>query len=194
VDRSAIWFTDDVACVCDARIEGAAAPNRRGDCVLEVFVYRSVMPAAAREVFAWHERPDALTELLPASRLVHVQSRSGGIRDGGRIVFTMGVGPVRILWEALHFGYVEGEQFSDEQVRGPFRVWRHTHRVSPLSDSSSVLEDRVEYALPGGRLVQAVAGRAVGRILTAMFERRHAITRASLQSTIDAEAEQHKKY
>jgi ligand-binding SRPBCC domain-containing protein len=140
------------------------------------------MPAAARDVFAWHERPDALLDLLPSSRYVRVLTRSGGVRNGGRILFTMGVGPLRMRWEAVHFGYVEGEQFSDEQVRGPFRVWRHTHRVTPLSGSSSVLEDRVEYALPGGRLAHALAGRVVRRMLRSMFERRHAITRASLES------------
>jgi ligand-binding SRPBCC domain-containing protein len=98
-------------------------------------------------------------------------------------VFTMGMGPARIRWEALHFGYVEGERFSDEQVHGPFRRWRHTHLMTPLSESSSVLEDRVEYVLPGGWLVHAMAGRAVRRMLESMFERRHAITRASLQRT-----------
>jgi ligand-binding SRPBCC domain-containing protein len=155
----------------------------------ETFIYRSVMPAAAREVFAWHERPTALFDLLPLSRFVRVLSRSGGIRDGGRIVFTMGMGPLRIRWEALHFGYVQDQQFCDEQVHGPFRLWRHTHRVEPLSESSSVLEDRVEYLLPGGWPIQAMAGRAVRRMLLSMFERRHAITRARLQpTTINAEA------
>ena len=69
----------------------------------EIFICRSVMPAAAREVFAWHERPTALLELLPSSDGSRPQPL-GGIRDGGRIVFTMGVGPLRIRWEALHFG------------------------------------------------------------------------------------------
>ena len=148
----------------------------------ELFVHRSAMPAPADVVFAWHERPDALLDLLPSRRLVRIRSRSGGVRDGGRIVFTIGIGPLRMLWEARHFGYVDGEQFSDEQVRGPFRVWRHTHRVTPLSETSSLLEDRVEYELPGGPLIRAVAGAAVRRMLVSMFERRHAITRASLQS------------
>jgi ligand-binding SRPBCC domain-containing protein len=155
--------------------------------VPQIFIYRSVMPATAHDVFAWHERPSALLELLPSSGFARVLSRSGGIRDGGRIVFTLGVGPLRIRWEAVHFGYVQDEQFCDEQVRGPFRVWRHTHRVTPLSSSSCRLEDRVEYALPGGRLIRVIAGPAVRRMLVSMFERRHAITRASFQpTTIDA--------
>jgi hypothetical protein len=37
--------------------------------------------------------------------------------------------------------------------------------------------------LPGGWVVHAIAGRAVRRLLVSMFERRHAITRASLEAT-----------
>jgi len=188
-DSWAIWFTDGQCQLSGRhppRTHDGTAKNS-GDLVPQIFIYRSIMPAAAHDVFAWHERPTALLELLPSSGFARVLSRSGGIRDGGRIVFTLGVGPLRIRWEAVHFGYVQDEQFCDEQVRGPFRVWRHTHRVTPLSTSSCRLEDRVEYALPGGRLIRVIAGPAVRRMLVSMFERRHAITRASFQpTTIDA--------
>ena len=139
------------------------------------------MPASASTVFAWHERPSALFDLLPFRSLVRVLHQSGGVRDEGRVVFAMGVGPLRLVWEAVHFGYVEGQQFRDRQVRGPFRSWQHTHRVEPLTDTSSVLEDRVEYELPGGRVASAVAGWAVRRMLVSMFERRHAITRKAMR-------------
>jgi ligand-binding SRPBCC domain-containing protein len=146
-----------------------------------IFVHRSVIEAPAREVFEWHEQPEALLELLPSTRFIRILRRSGGLRDGGRILLAMGIGPLRLMWEAVHFGYVKGEQFSDELIRGPFRVWRHTHRVAPLTESSSVLEDRVEYALPGGWIMHAIAGGVVHRFLVAMFERRHAITRAHVE-------------
>ncbi len=35
-------------------------------------------------VFARHERPDALTDLLPQTRWVRLDCRAGGIRDGAR--------------------------------------------------------------------------------------------------------------
>jgi uncharacterized protein len=146
-----------------------------------VFVHRSVIEAPAREVFEWHERPEALLELLPSTRLIRILRRSGGLRDGGRVRIALGIGPLRVLWEAVHYGYVKGEQFCDEQIRGPFRVWRHTHRVAPLTESSSMLEDRVEYALPGGWITHALAGGAVRRLLSTMFQRRHAITRAQVE-------------
>lgn len=147
----------------------------------EVFVHRSVMPASAAALFRWHERPEALTDLLPKSRFVRVKRRTGDLRDGGRVEIAMGVGPLRLTWTALHFGYVEGVQFCDEQVAGPFRLWRHTHRVEPLGQTTSLLEDRVEFVLPGGPVVHGIGRALCRRLLAGAFAQRHAITRASLR-------------
>ena len=87
-----------------------------------LFVYRSVVPAPAADVFAWHERPDALPALLPRGGFVRVERREGGIRDGAWATLSVGIGPLRTKWKARHFGFVAGRQFCDEMVRGPFRA------------------------------------------------------------------------
>jgi ligand-binding SRPBCC domain-containing protein len=145
----------------------------------DLFVYRSAMPASALEVFRWHERPDALVDLLP-SRWVRLVRRTGGVRDGGVVVIAIGRWPFRWLWEARHDSYVEGVRFRDEQISGPFAVWRHTHRCEAVDDRHSVLEDQVEYAMRGGRMVRWMAAPFARRALKRMFERRHAIVWAQL--------------
>lgn len=141
------------------------------------FVHRSVLPAGAAEVFAWHERPEALRALLPSSRFLSILRQTGGVRDGARVVFAVGLGRLRIVWEAVHYGYVEGAQFCDEQVRGPFRTWHHTHVVQALGEGQSVLEDRIDFAVPGGRWLRRLAHPVVKRVLAVAFARRHAVTR-----------------
>ena len=143
------------------------------------FLYRSIVEAPAPVVFHWHERPEAIERLLPA-RLVRIEHRSGGIRDGGRVVLSIGVGSLRFRWEARHFGYVKGEQFCDEQVRGPFALWRHTHRVEAIGAWQTLYEDRVEFALPGGNAINALAGRILQPLLRSAFARRHAVVRAQV--------------
>ena len=145
---------------------------------MPVFCYRSIVAAPVPAVFRWHERPDAIEQLLP-SRLVRIVHRSGGIRDGGRVVLEIGAGPLRVRWEARHFGYVLDRQFCDEQVSGPFAVWRHTHRVEPVG-SQTLYQDRVEYALRGGRMMNWVAGFALRPLLRLSFARRHAVVRAAV--------------
>ena len=81
-------------------------------------------------------------------------------------------------WEARHYGYVRGKQFCDEQVRGPFKIWRHTHRIEALGPNQSLYEDRVEYAIPGGRLMQRLSAWLIRRALASLFARRHTIVHA----------------
>ena len=142
-----------------------------------VFVYRSIVPGWAGDVFRWHERRDALLDLTPLRRGMRIERQEEGLRDGARITFSFGVGPLRVRWEARHYGYVHGTQFCDEQVEGPFRIWRHCHRVVPVGVERSLYEDRVEYAVPGGPLAQRLAHPLLRLLLSRLFARRHRIVR-----------------
>ena len=144
------------------------------------FRHSSIVKGSADAVFQWHERPDAILDLIPLRRLVRIESQTGGLRDDGRVTFSIGAGPLRLLWEARHFGYVRGKQFCDEQVRGPFKFWRHTHRIEAIDANRSLYEDRVEFAVPGGRWVQKLMTPLVTRVLARAFARRHAIVRARI--------------
>jgi len=151
------------------------------DCGMPLFVYRSTVPASAVDLFQWHERPEALLDLIPGRRWVRIEEQVGGLRDGGRVIFSIGVGPLRVRWEARHFGYIPNTQFCDEQVRGPFAIWRHTHRIESIGADRSVYEDSVEYAVPGGWLANLVAAPLLGRLLSISFAQRHRIVRESLR-------------
>jgi len=148
------------------------------------FTHRSVVQGSADDVFRWHERPEALLDLLPSRRWMRIESRTGGVRDGGRVTFSFGAGPLRVLWEARHYGYIQGRQFCDEQVRGPFKIWRHTHRVEAIGADESLYEDCLEYATPGGPVVNCLTTPIVRRVLARMFERRHRIVRAHFATTL----------
>jgi len=143
---------------------------------LQVFTFRSRIPAPAYAVFRWHARPDALEKLTPPWELVRVLERSGGIQDGGRVVLLVGQWPFRVRWVAEHFDYVEGRQFRDRQVRGLFAHWDHTHLVTPDGPGACWLEDRIEYALPLGSIGQLTGGWLVRRKLARLFEYRHRVT------------------
>jgi ligand-binding SRPBCC domain-containing protein len=145
-----------------------------------VFAYQSVVPACPADVFRWHERPEAVMDLVPSRRWTRIEKQSGGIRNGGRVTFSFGVGPLRLRWEARHYGYVPGSQFCDEQIRGPFKIWRHTHQVESSGHEESLYKDFVEYALPGGALAQRLAQPIFRRLLTRMFAHRHQIVRKAM--------------
>src|SRR5258708_392141 len=107
----------------------------------ELFVRRSRIAAPAAEVFRWHARPGALERLTPPWERIAVVERTGGIENGARVALRMGSGPFAVRWVAEHRDYVEGQQFRDVQVSGPFARWEHTHRMAPEGPGTCVLED-----------------------------------------------------
>jgi ligand-binding SRPBCC domain-containing protein len=144
------------------------------------FVYSSVIEAPVERVFAFHESPDALERLLPPGGRVRVVSREGGLEKGARVVLEMCLGPLRKRWVARHTEYVPDTLFADVQESGPFRSWAHRHEFAAEGRNACRLTDRVEFSLPGGRLVDWLAGWAAKLALRAMFRARHAATRRAV--------------
>ncbi|MEV7454349.1 SRPBCC family protein [Pseudarthrobacter oxydans] len=116
---------------------------------------------------------------LPPERLfdlarsidVHVESQKG---SGERAVAGVTSGLVgegqEVTWRARHFGIPLTmtsrvtqvdfpRSFTDEQVRGPFRSFRHVHEFE-ATPGGCIMTDRVEFAAPFGLL-----GRAAGKLV-----------------------------
>ena len=53
----------------------------------------------------------------------------GGITDGAVTEFRMSIGIVPQRWVAKH-RYIEGEQFCDDSIKGPFARWNHVTSLS----------------------------------------------------------------
>jgi uncharacterized protein (TIGR01777 family) len=141
-----------------------------------LFVRRIHIEASADEVFHWHARPGAFERLLPPWERVKLLRRAGGIENGSETEISVRIGPFRRRWLAVHSGYVEGRQFRDEQVRGPFARWEHRHCMEPDGPRACYLEDRIEYALPGGAAGDHLGHRYIEQKLNRLFDYRHATT------------------
>ncbi len=141
---------------------------------MSTFEKKSTMPVGADELYRWHARPGAFERLVPPWDPVDLVSHEGGIEDGARRVMKIHPGPLSLTWEALHRDHIEGRQFVDEQLRGPFSSWVHTHRFEPREDSeTSILSEHIEYSLPLGPLGDAVGGASTRKMLEQLFDFRH---------------------
>ena len=135
------------------------------------------IPVPPARVFDWHSRPGALERLTPPWERIEVLEKAGSITDGSRTVLRARMGPLSTKWVAEHVGYVEGVQFKDVQISGPFARWEHTHRVDPAGEASCVLTDHIEYQLPFGLLGGLCGGAIARKRLDRLFQYRHAVTR-----------------
>ena len=65
----------------------------------------------------------------------------------------------------------QGRSFIDEQLRGPYAFWRHSHRFEEAPGGTTV-SDEVLYALPFGPIGALARALVVGRKLESIFDYR----------------------
>jgi uncharacterized protein (TIGR01777 family) len=148
---------------------------------IQVFERSVELPVPAAEAFAWHERPGAFERLSPPWMRIKILHRSGTIHDGDRVTLRMLIGPLPITWDIVHRSFVADREFCDEQVNGPFKSWRHCHRVEPLDAQHSRLTDRIDYEISLGALGNALMARRIARQLALLFDYRHDLMQSDLQ-------------
>lgn len=143
---------------------------------------RTLMPASAAQVYAFHERPDALERLIPPWERVRVVKGPESLAKGARVILRQWVGPFPVTIEAEHISCEPGRSFVDQMVRGPFHRWVHEHRFEHIHAQASWLVDDVEYALPLEPLSLPVMPLVRYRV-ERMFAWRHDITREAMEGS-----------
>jgi uncharacterized protein (TIGR01777 family) len=146
----------------------------------QLFTRSVTLPVPAQRAFAWHARPGALERLIPPWQSVRIVRRGEGIGDGQRVELLLRIGPFRRRWIAEHRDCRPGCGFRDVALRGPLAHWDHLHRFEPAGPHACRMEDRIEYALPGGTLGRRLAAWYVAGQLERTFRYRHDTTAADL--------------
>lgn len=109
------------------------------------------LPHAQETVLAWHDRPGALVRLTPPG-LASADAPAEGGMQAGRVV-SAHLGPpllptaLRPQWVLRHREHEAQGRFVDQQVRGPFRTWRHEHLIE-ADGASTAIHDSIELELP----------------------------------------------
>ncbi len=95
--------------------------------------------------------------------------RPTAMGEGALIAYRLALHGVPLRWLTRIAVWEPPHRFVDEQLRGPYRLWRHEHRFVPDGDGTLAL-DTVEYALRGPRVAAEVGQRLlVARDLERIF-------------------------
>lgn len=119
---------------------------------LYTFGQRQRILRPIEDVFGFFADAGNLNLLTPP--WMHFEIRTPGpirMRPGARIEYTIRWRGVRLRWLTEIEEWVPQKRFVDRQIRGPYRLWRHTHHFESDGDGT-VVEDEVRYALPLGPL------------------------------------------
>lgn len=137
------------------------------------FECRTRTSLSKEELFNLSRSIDAHKESMAQSRERAIAGVTSGLISLGEDV----------TWRAWHFGVplrmtsriteMEApDYFVDEQVRGPFRSFRHVHEFSENA-GGTVMVDRVEFAAPFGPLGRLAENLVLTRYLRNLIEQRN---------------------
>ena len=149
---------------------------------MPVFEKRTRIQASPARVFAFHERPDALTRLIPPWDDSRVVEKTPGLDVGTRAVIETRIGPIKQRIVAEHTAYEAGRMFQDTMRSGPFKHWVHTHTMEPDGAGGTFLIDHIAYELPLGFLGELGGGWFARRRLERMFDYRHQVTKETCEA------------
>ncbi len=86
------------------------------------------------------------------------------IEEGTTIHYKLRFRGIPLRWDSEITAWEPPHRFVDEQRRGPYREWIHEHTFEP-QDGGTLARDVVQYAVPGGALVdRLIVRRDVERI------------------------------
>jgi ligand-binding SRPBCC domain-containing protein len=73
-----------------------------------------------------------------------VVGRTNGIKDGGSITIRIPIGLCKLRWISQYSDYVEGKQFADVMLKGPFKSWKHIHPFNLSEEEKSDLPSVIQ--------------------------------------------------
>jgi ligand-binding SRPBCC domain-containing protein len=127
------------------------------------------------EVFRFFSMAANLERLTPPwLRFSVVTPEPIEMRSGTLIDYRLRVRGVPIRWRSRIEEWHENAKFVDRQLRGPYRLWHHTHEFESDGDRTLV-RDRVDYALPFGPLGEVAHRVVVARDLRRIFDYRREV-------------------
>jgi ligand-binding SRPBCC domain-containing protein len=129
------------------------------------------------EIFGFFSVPENLGRLTPPEYDFQILTPPPVVmRRGTMIDYVIRIGGIPMRWRSLITDYDPPGRFVDQQLRGPYDFWHHSHRFEP-TDGGTRIVDEVRYALPFGPLGRLVHALLVGRQLRKLFDFRARIIR-----------------
>ena len=150
---------------------------------MPILEFKTEIDAPLQKVWDFHSSLDGLKKVTPKGVKVEILDYSPPLKAGSRFTLVIKRFGVPIRWEVEYLTFDPPNGFSDRQVdsNGPFKNWKHEHRFIALSESRTLLHDRVEYEAPFGILGKIAEALFLKNDLESMFAYRHKVTKKLLE-------------
>ena len=127
------------------------------------------------EVFEFFARASNLERITPAFLRFHVNTPEPiEMRKGTLIDYTLRIHGVPALWRTEIAEWDPPHRFVDRQLKGPYKLWHHTHTFSENGEGGTLMVDEVRYEVPLGLLGDVVHTLFVQKDVVNIFRFRNA--------------------
>jgi ligand-binding SRPBCC domain-containing protein len=118
-----------------------------------VFQSEIWLPRPVSEVFPFFGNAQNLEMITPPWLDFRILSKVPIEMQAGTLIdYRIRLHGVPLFWQTRIELWDPPQRFIDRQLRGPYRAWIHEHVFKPRNDGTCCV-DRVEYAVPGGALI-----------------------------------------
>lgn len=128
------------------------------------------------ETFAFFADPHNLQAITPPWLHFRILAAPDRLERGSLLRYRLRLYGVPVWWLTEIVTWSPPRGFVDRQLRGPYLLWEHTHRFTPVAAGTEIY-DNVRYRVPGGPLAPL---RLVHRLVDEIFDYRAARLRELL--------------
>ena len=107
------------------------------------------VPQPIDKIFDFFTDPKNLEILTPKFlKFKILRITSSPIRKGTLLDYSLKIRKIPIRWQSKITECIPEVRFSDEQTKGPYKFWYHTHQFFE-KNGGTIIRDRIFYKLPG---------------------------------------------
>jgi ligand-binding SRPBCC domain-containing protein len=143
----------------------------------KVFEIEQFIPKKPEEVFPFFSDAKNLEKITPPWLHFRILDQSTPqIQEGTVFNYQLRIRGFPVKWRSRIENWQLNKQFVDTQLRGPYKLWHHTHLFEEIPGGTKMI-DRVIYELPLGLIGDLFGRQLVRKDVKTIFDYRYKIIR-----------------